>query len=111
MTAKRYEIEDHQWEQISGLFPRAKTGRPGKDNRDMFNAILWIARSGAAWRDLPERYGPWKTVYSRFCKWRDDGTLEAIFHALNVEIDGEHILIDSTSVKAHQHSAGAKKGL
>ncbi|OKL37663.1 IS5 family transposase [Domibacillus mangrovi] len=111
MAAKRYEIDDHQWEQIKELFPRAKTGRPGKDNRDMFNAILWIARSGAAWRDLPERYGPWKTVYSRFCKWRDDGSLETIFYALNVEIDDENLMIDSTSVKAHQHSAGAKKGL
>lgn len=81
MTGKRYEIEDHQWEQISELFPRAKTGRPRKNNRDMFNTILWIARSGAAWRDLPERYGhgkrctadsangammePWKPFFMR----------------------------------------------
>lgn len=75
----------------------------------MFNAILWIARSGAAWRDLPEeRYGSWKTVYSRFCKWRDSGLLVAIFQALQVEPDFENWSIDSTSVKAHQHIAGAK---
>lgn len=74
------------------------------------NAILWIARSGAAWRDLPERFGSWKTVYSRFCKWRDDGTLLKIFQALNEEADYENLSIDSTVVKAHQHSAGAKKG-
>ena len=56
------------------MFPKAKTGRPGKDLRLMFNAVLWIACSGAPWRDLPERFGSWKTVYSRFCKWRDEGT-------------------------------------
>lgn len=76
----------------------------------MFNAILWIARSGSAWRDLPERYGSWKTIYSRFCKWRDDGTLRLIFSALNADADYENLSIDSTLVKAHQHSADAKKG-
>lgn len=53
------------------MFPKAKTGRPPKDNRVIFNAILWLARSGSAWADIPERYGPYQTVYSRFCKWRD----------------------------------------
>jgi len=111
MCAKRYELEDMQWEQIDPLIPIAKTGRPPKDNRLMLNAMLWLARSGAGWEDLPERYGSWKTVYSRFCKWRDEGTLLSIFKALNSEADYENLSIDSTSVKAHQHSAGAKKGL
>lgn len=111
MPIRRYEITDEQWEQICCLFPIAKTGRPPKDNRLMFNAILWLARSGSAWRDLPERYGSWKTVYSRFSKWRDDGTLFAVFHALNADADYENLSIDSTIIKAHQHSAGAKKGL
>lgn len=111
MATRRYELADEQWEQIKELFPKAKTGRPPKDNREMFNAILWLARSGSAWADLPERYGPYKTVYSRFCKWRDDGTLLRIFKALNEDADYENLSIDSTSVKAHQHSAGAKKGL
>lgn len=110
MSIKRYEMTDSQWNQIKHLFPTAKTGRPGKDNRLIFNAILWIARSGSAWRDLPERYGSWKTVYSRFCKWRDDGTLLIIFKALSADADYENLSIDSTLVKAHQHSAGAKKG-
>jgi transposase len=110
MTIRRYEMTDEQWEQIKGLIPKAKTGRPPKDNRLMFNAMLWMARSGAGWEDLPERYGPWKTVYSRFCKWRDDGTLLTIFQALNSEADMENLSLDSTSIKAHQHSAGAKKG-
>lgn len=108
---RRYELSDEQWEQIKDLFPKAKTGRPAKDNRLMFNAILWIARSGAPWRDLPERFGSWKTVYSRFCKWRDEGVLNSIFIHLNEDADYENLSIDSTIVKAHQHSAGAKKGL
>ena len=91
---RRYEISDEQWERIKEMFPRAKTGRPGKDSRLIFNAILWIVCSGAPWRDLPERFGSWKTVYSRFCKWRDY----------------ENLSIDSTTVKAHQSSAGAKRG-
>ncbi|WP_333861050.1 IS5 family transposase [Clostridium sp.] len=110
MAQKRYEMSDEQWIEIKDLFPVAKTGRPPIDNRLMFNAILWIARSGAVWRDLPEHFGSWKTVYSRFCKWRDDGTLLNIFQTLNEEADYENLSIDSTSVKAHQHSAGAKKG-
>ena len=71
MTVRRYEMSDEQWKQIKDMFPRAKTGRPPKDNRIMFNAILWIARSGSAWRNLPERYGAYQTVYSRFCKRYD----------------------------------------
>ena len=111
MSIRRYEVSDEQWNQIKDMFPRAKTGRPPKDNRIMFNAILWLAKSGAAWADIPERYGPYKTVYSRFCKWRDDGTLLSIFKALNKYADFENLSIDSTSIKAHPQSAGAKKGL
>lgn len=104
-------MNSEQWEQIKDMFPPYQFGRPSKlSPRTMLNAILWIACSGAAWRDLPEeRYGSWKTVYSRFCKWRDQELLVAIFQALQVEPDFENLSIDSTSVKAHQHSAGAKK--
>ena len=71
MVPSRYELSDEQWKQIEGFFPPYTTGRPSKrSNREMFNAMLWIARSGAPWRDLPERYGFWKTAYARFCKWR-----------------------------------------
>ncbi len=111
MSIERYELTDVQWNQIKDLFPEYRTGRPPKSNRVMFNAILWIARSGAAWRDLPkERYGSWETVYSRFCLWRDTGLLETLFIALNGEADYENLSIDSTIVTAHQQSAGAKKG-
>ena len=97
--------------QAANLHQIAKTGRPPKDNRQMFNAILWLARSGSAWADIPERYGPHQTVYSRFCKWRDDGTLLHIFQALTIDTDFENLSIDSTSIKAHPQSAVAKKGL
>ena len=111
MRQKRYEMSDEQWEQIKDSFTKAKTSRPPKDNRLMFNAILWLARSGQACCGLPERFGSWKTVYSHFCKWRDDDTLFNIFHTLNAQADYENLSIDSTSVKAQQHSTGAKKGL
>ena len=80
MTQKCYEISDEQWDQIKDLFPIAKTGRPPKDNRGMFNAILWIARSGAA--------------------WRDDDTLLVIFKLLTSESDYENLSIDSTGIRA-----------
>lgn len=109
--AKRYEIEDSEWERIKHLFTKAKTGRPPKwDDKTMLNAILWLARSGASWKDIPSRYPPHQSVYSRFCKWRDSGILEKVFHFLKSDADLENLSIDSTSVKAHPHSAGAKKG-
>ena len=110
MAAKRYELTDTQWDRIKDLIPRAKTGRPPKDDRMMLNAMLWLARSGAAWADIPARFGPHQTVYSRFCKWRDDRTLLRIFQELNADADYENLCIDSTSIKAHPQSAGAKKG-
>ncbi len=79
MATRRYELSDAQWERIRDLIPRAKTGRPPKDDRMLLNAMFWLARSGAAWADIPPRFGPYQTVYSRFCKWRDDGTLLRIF--------------------------------
>lgn len=76
----------------------------------MVNAMVWITRSGAPWRDLPERYGPWKTVYSRFRKWIGDGILDNIFRVLCLEAELGGLFLDASIVQAHQHSAGAKKG-
>ena len=76
----------------------------------MLNAMIWLARSGAAWRDLPERYWPWTSVYSRFRKWIEDGILDNIFRVLSLEAELGDLSIDATIVQAHQHSAGAKKG-
>lgn len=110
---KRYELTDQEWNQIATLLPPEKShrpGRPSKDNRTMLNAMVWIARSGAPWRDLPERYGPWETVYSRFRKWIEDGYLDNIFRVLSLEAELQELSLDASIVKAHQHSAGAKKG-
>ena len=111
MANRRYELTDEQWERVKDMIQHSKMGRPAKDDLLMLNAMFWLARSGAGWEDLPERYGPWKTVYSRFCKWRDDGTLLRIFQSLNEDADMENLSLDSTVIKAHPHSAGAKKGL
>ena len=110
---KRYELTDHEWERIAPLLPPEKTGKPGhpsKDNRTMLNAMVWLARSGAPWRDLPERYGSWNSVYSRFRKWIDDGILDNIFRVLSLEAELYELSLDAPIVQAHQHSAGAQKG-
>lgn len=75
----------------------------------MLNAMVWISKSGAPWRDLPQRYGPWESVYSRFQKWMQDGILDNIFRVLRMDAELEEIRMDATFIKAHQHSAGAKK--
>ena len=114
MTFKRrYELTDEEWEQVKNLLPpehTGKKGKPRKDNRMMLNAMVWMARTGAPWRDLPERFGPWKSVYTRFRKWADEGILENIFRTFALEAELAELSLDSTIVRAHQHSAGAKKG-
>jgi len=113
MASRRYELTDEEWERIKGYFPEkipGTPGRPPKSHRLITNGIVWIARSGAPWRDMPERYGPWETAYTRFRELIDSGILVKIFMELNIDADMQNLSIDSTSVKAHQHSAGAKKG-
>ena len=98
---RRYELTDQEWERIAPLLPSPKTGKPGrppKDNRLMLNAMVWLARSGAAWRDLPERYGPWSSVYSRFRKWLDDGILDNVFRVLSLEAELEELPLDASIV-------------
>ena len=115
MTAqRRYELTDDEWERIKRYFPEREAGqkgRPRNEDRPILNGILWIVRSGAAWRDLPERYGAWSTVYSRFVQWQEEGLFDAILKELSEEADFQDMSIDSSTVKAHQASAGAKKGL
>ena len=91
--------------------PQSGMGRPRKNDRLIVNAMLWLARSGAGWADIPEGYGSWKTVYSGCCKWRDDGTFLPIFEALNQDVDMEYLSLDSTMIRTHPHSTGAEKGL
>ena len=113
----RGDLTNEQWERLEPLLPRRKrTGRPPKDHRQIINGILWVLRTGAPWRDLPERYGSWKTVYSRFYRWQKDGVWDGIFAAAQEQADAAGNLdwdvhyVDGTSVRAHQHAAGAKGG-
>ena len=109
---KRYELTKEQWERVKLLLPpeeKGKRGRPRKDNRIMLNGMLWIARSGAQWRELPEAYGPWQSVYARFAKWRDDGTLKKVFRALSEDADTENLSMDSTCIKVHESANGGEK--
>ena len=109
MPRRRYEISDENWERIKDLLPgkAADPGRTAQDNRRFINAVLWIARTSAPWRDLPERYGNWNSVYQRFNRWSQNGRWQAIFEALQ-DPDLEWMMIDSTMVRAHQHAAGQK---
>ena len=116
---KRHELTDKQWEKLKPLLPpeKPKMGRPNQDHRRLLNGMMWRAKTGAPWRDLPERYGKWKTVYSRWLRWRDAGVWQWVWEALQQEADHkgevewEIHFIDSTIGRAHQHAAGAKKAL
>jgi transposase len=108
MSARRYELSDEEWERMEHLLP-GKEGDPGahgEDNRRFMNAVIWVARTGAPWRDLPERFGKWDTVYQRFNRWSKAGVWARVFQALKFP-DLEALLLDSTIIRAHQHAAGA----
>jgi len=114
----RRDLTNRQWERLQPLLPSQKppVGRPAEDHRRILNGILWVLRTGAPWRDLPERYGPWQTVASRFYRWRNAGIWDAIFADIQERddvlgrIDWSIHFVDGTIVRAHQHAAGAKKG-
>ena len=100
-----------QWQRIEPLLPSPskKGGRPPKSHKVVIEALVWILRTGAPWRDMPSAYGPWKTIYTRFGRWSDSGVLARLFEALAREHDAEGFLIDATIVRAHQDAAGAAK--
>jgi putative transposase len=105
-------LTDAQWLRIEWLCAgkAGDKGRHGDDNRLFVDAVLWIARAGAPWRDLPPEFGGWNSVFRRFRRWAKTGVWERIFNALMEDPDFEYLIIDSTIVRAHQHAAGAKKG-
>ncbi len=106
----RYEITDQQYERLLPLLS-GKPGDPGRnahDNRRFINAVVWIARTGAPWAELPERFGKYDTVFQRFNRWAKKGRWKAIFEALQ-EPDLEWLMLDSSVVRAHQVAAGQKK--
>lgn len=106
-------LSDEQWERIAPLLP-GKEGDPGRtaaDNRLFVEAVLWLVRAGAPWRDLPEHFGKWGSVWKRFRRWAEKGVFERVFNALSQDPDFEYGLIDGTIVKVHRHGTGAKGGL
>ena len=105
---RRYELTDEDWNVIEPLLPgrEGDPGAHGADNRLFVNAVIWIARTGAPWRDLPERFGEWNSVYQRFNRWSKAGVWERVFQAVRSP-DLEALLLDSTIIRAHQHAGGA----
>ena len=112
----RHEVSDEQWSWIKDIFGApCGRGRPCRDYRQILNGILWILRTGAPWRDLPERYGPWQTVYSRFRRWQREGMWDRLLEHLQRELDAagrpdwELWCVDGTQVRASRAAAGAPK--
>lgn len=108
----RYELSEPQWERIKDLLPgkAGDPGRSGKDNRLFVNGVLWVLRSGARWHDLPERYGKWKSVHTRFARWTKAGVWERVFKVLTADRRNEYLMLDTTLVRAHQQAATGKGG-
>ena len=115
---RRHELTDSEWSKLAPLLPPQKPprGRPAVDHRRILNGIAWKLSTGVPWRDLPERYGPWATVYSRFRRWAVAGVWDRVFEAVQQQadaagrLDWEVHFVDGTVVRAHQHAAGAKGG-
>lgn len=109
---RRYALRDDQWERIKDLLP-GRAGQPGaqaRDNRLFVDAVLYRYRAGIPWRDLPARFGDFRVVHLRHSRWSQSGVWQRVFEALALDADNEYAMIDSTIVRAHQHSAGAKGG-
>ncbi len=106
-------LSDAQWARIAPLLPGkpGDPGRSGADNRLFLEAVLWIVRTGAPWRDLHERFGNWNSVFRRFRRWALKGVFESLFKTLSGDPDFEYVMIDGTIVRVHQHGAGARGGL
>jgi len=108
----RHRLSDAQWARIADLVPGkdGDPGRHGRDNRLFVEAVLWLCRTGAPWRDLPAEFGNWNSVFQRFRRWAKGGVWSRIFEILIEDPDLEHLIIDATIIRAHQHAAGGKRG-
>jgi transposase len=106
----RFDLSDTEWAVIRPLLPNKPRGVARVDDRRVINGIFYVLRTGSPWRDLPERYGPYTTVYNRFNRWARDGVWVRVFEALAAKSPGSMALIDSSIIRAHQHAAGGKKG-
>ena len=108
---RRYALRDDQWDRIKDFLPgrEGHVGGTAADNRLFVEAVLFRYRAGIPWRDLPERFGDWKITHQRFSRWSKSGVFGRIFKMLASDHDNEYMMIDATIVRAHQHSAGARK--
>jgi putative transposase len=107
----RHELTDAQWAEVSKLLPTRTGPQSLRGDRNFINAVLWIAKTGAPWRDLLVRFGPWKTIYNRFDRWSKREVWRNIFHALALSDDEVGVLLDGSVIRAHQDAAGGKGGL
>lgn len=112
---RRHEFTEGQWKKIAPLLPverKMTGGRPAKDNRLVMDGILYRLNTGVAWRDLPERFGPWQSIYTRYRRWTQQGIWEKVFVALIEQglVDETTLMLDSTTIKVHQQGSGVKKG-
>lgn len=118
LPQSRGDLTNKQWKNLEPLLPpqKRKVGRPSNDHRTTVNGILWILRTGAPWRDLPERYGAWESVSGTFYRWRSEGQWQKILESLQQQKDAEGNVnwdihfVDGSVIRAHQHAAGAKRG-
>lgn len=107
----RHALTDAQWRRLQRVLPTQKAGPAAKRGDRLFiEAVVYRVRTGLPWRDLPERFGPWKSIYNRFSNWAKKGHWEAIFHALQDEGDDIGSIVDGSVVRAHQDAAGGKGG-
>ena len=109
----RAVLTETQYERVAPLLPgkEGDPGRTGANNRLFLEAVLWIARTGSPWRDLPEHFGHWNSIWRRFRRWALKGVFERVFNSLSDDPDFEYVIIDGTIVRVHQHGTGAKGGL
>ena len=105
----RYDLTDFEWSVIEPLLPMDRRGPKPKNNRRIINGMFYILRTGSPWRDLPARYGSYTTVYNRFNRWRKAGIWDKLMDAIVKAHDGKVQMIDSSSVRVHQHASGVKK--
>jgi transposase len=112
---RRYELTDEAFQRIEPLLPTQKPGGQWKDHRTVLNGLFWILNSGAQWRDMPERYGKWKTVYDRYRRWMREGLFDQILNRLHLQLDADGRIdwdvfdVDGSNIRAHQSAAGAAK--
>ena len=111
MNRRRFELSDFEWSVIEPLLPNKPRGVARVDDRRVLNGIYWRLRTGSPWSEIPERYGPYTTCYNRFVRWRKLGVWERLFEAITRAYAGEVQMVDSSSIRVHQHAANGKRGL